>query len=882
MKKQFLLISSCVICAAIFSEAGPSLPITKPPVTPLTLLTGPAIDPAATNGQWFLDYASGTETNRTHEFYDNVVGGGLLGANAITGYVSSITFISGPGTPITAFSIQATIWNDTSVAVEFLDGSDSHGEALSYKELPYVGTMLDVKLTASFAVTDTNNLPLVWPYPPYRDRPQYIEATNEDQAAWYCWSPADEEPLHNPKGNYYVPTWDFGTILQGQSATRQLDFIIQSGGLLPGDTRYAAITNSFGTQTDVLLNRTTSLKISTWIDEISADSGIAYPEDDPYRGSDVSVFHNIVGEETELDFGDAPDPSYPTLLASDGARHVIVAGVQMGPAIDSEPDGQPTTPADGDDTNMVVGVDDEDGVTFASRLLAGRTATVAVVCTTSGYISAWIDYDMNGSWAGSAEQILSAQSVTTGVNWLTFSVPSAAVLGTNYARFRFTTFAGSISYTGLVSDGEVEDYTVLLEKEEEEQLDFGDALDPAFPTLLASTGACHTIVPGVMLGTAEDAETDGQPTPSADGDDNNPVSGTDDEDGIVFPSVFVAGASPVITVTASTAGFLDAWIDWNCNGTWADVGERVFVHAVLVAGTNTLIVPVPLPPAAVAGGPHSRWRFTTNALLVVPYTGWIDHGEVEDYELHVEVLDFGDAPDPSYPTLLTNNGARHRLPSALWLGAQLDCDPDGQPTVSADGDDLANVADEDGVTLTGSLVQGQVTSAAIVASTNGVLDAWLDFNADGDWADSGENIAASVAMLPGTNSLNITVPATAMLGPTFARFRFSSSGGLADTGLATDGEVEDYLFSIYQQGPSADLNVTNVTVIGNRLQFQWNTESAVTYEAQCATGRLDDAGIAWVPFGGYVSDPTNTIIDTNAVEPLKFYRVVAPFSPPPP
>ena len=35
-------------------------------------------------------------------------------------------------------------------------------------------------------------------------------------------------------------------------------------------------------------------------------------------------------------------------------------------------------------------------------------------------------------------------------------------------------------------------------------------------------------------------------------------------------------------------------------------------------------------------------------------------GEVEDYLVTiVEPLDFGDAPDQPYPTLLANNGARH-------------------------------------------------------------------------------------------------------------------------------------------------------------------------------------------------------------------------------
>ena len=49
----------------------------------------------------------------------------------------------------------------------------------------------------------------------------------------------------------------------------------------------------------------------------------------------------------------------------------------------------------------------------------------------------------------------------------------------------------------------------------------------------------------------------------------------------------------------------------------------------------------------------------------------------------------------------------------------------------------------------------------------------------------------------GTNELSFEVPSTSALGATYARFRLSSSGGLAPTGLAPDGEVEDYLVGIF-------------------------------------------------------------------------------------
>ena len=91
-------------------------------------------------------------------------------------------------------------------------------------------------------------------------------------------------------GDFYVPTWDFGDIARGQSVTRTLSFIVDGAGLDPADPRAELLVNP--DRPDLLANRTTSLKISTWIDNLTADTGIAYPQD-PLRGSDASVFHNI-------------------------------------------------------------------------------------------------------------------------------------------------------------------------------------------------------------------------------------------------------------------------------------------------------------------------------------------------------------------------------------------------------------------------------------------------------------------------------------------------------------------------------------------------------------------------------------------------------------
>ena len=153
-------------------------------------------------------------------------------------------------------------------------------------------------------------------------------------------------------------------------------------------------------------------------------------------------------------------------------------------------------------------------------------------------------------------------------------------------------------------------------------------------------------------------------------------------------------------------------------------------------------------------------------------------------------IDFGDAPEvgTSFPTTLPT-GARHVLGSGLFLGGSVDGELNGQPDSTASGDG----ADEDGVAFA-ALQAGTSAAVTVTATVPGaaVLNAWIDFNADGDWDDPGEQVFVDRALTNGTNNLTVDVPSTATPGPVFARFRVSSCAGHAYFGLATDGEVEDY------------------------------------------------------------------------------------------
>jgi hypothetical protein len=165
-------------------------------------------------------------------------------------------------------------------------------------------------------------------------------------------------------------------------------------------------------------------------------------------------------------------------------------------------------------------------------------------------------------------------------------------------------------------------------------------------------------------------------------------------------------------------------------------------------------------------------------------------------------LDYGDAPAP-YPTLRANDGARHIVVPDILMGALIDSEPDGQPNANATGDDITNLADEDGVSFLTPLIPGQMATVSVDLSncTAGIplfLNAWIDFNGNGSWADSADRIFFDQMLTGGSvYNLSFQVPFNAKPDTTtYARFRLCTMRGLSYTGLATDGEVEDYTVSI--------------------------------------------------------------------------------------
>lgn len=151
--------------------------------------------------------------------------------------------------------------------------------------------------------------------------------------------------------------------------------------------------------------------------------------------------------------------------------------------------------------------------------------------------------------------------------------------------------------------------------------------------------------------------------------------------------------------------------------------------------------------------------------------------------------DYSDAPIST-----TNYGsADHTITSGVQLGTTVTTEEVAYDTATADGDQ------DDGITLPATFLQGNShTITATVAGANGYLQGWIDWNGDGDFADSGEQIITNKEDLSATGQITTTlqVPTDSIKGITYARFRWSTTYDLNTTDPASDGEVEDYLITI--------------------------------------------------------------------------------------
>ena len=189
------------------------------------------------------------------------------------------------------------------------------------------------------------------------------------------------------------------------------------------------------------------------------------------------------------------------------------------------------------------------------------------------------------------------------------------------------------------------------------------------------------------------------------------------------------------------------------------------------------------------------------------------------------VIDYGDLPSGyNAITLFSNNGAAHMVnASGIRLGNLIDGENDGQTHANAAGDDLNPSDDEDGVIGTPGVAwttgAGGGSVRVTVAGGDACLFGWIDWNNDGDFADTNESIITQLAVTTGTADYTFTIPTGVIPNTFLSRFRViprrPSTNGCTEfnattarTGFFVSGEVEDH--RIGGAAPSA-VNLSSLT-----------------------------------------------------------------------
>ncbi len=559
---------------------------------------------------------------------------------------------------------------------------------------------------------------------------------------------------------------------------------------------------------------------SQTIDNGANNYGIAF--------DNISLINNSSACNPDYDYGDAPDnedlqngygaSQYATLLANDGARHVIDNTICLGTANSADCSNHISSELNGTSDLLAATDTFDDGVVFnandATASASGLNVIytnhfqngsdtlvnnqISVTASTNGHISFWLDLNQDGDWddtVNGRSELITTEAVTAGVNTFNFLIPSSAVHGETYARIRYATDASEIaSPVGVASDGEVEDYLVHIAAPPLSlgSCDAGLIINGDFdiPAGTPTEGLTNEYfkeenVPGWSIGpestnsfTTYDWSSLGNLVQSRSGygpgNASTPTGGNIAELNTFIPQMYY---QDIMTTPGQELHWQFYWSprrDLSGGNQQAElsIGEPTSLAQIQLTA---------LKASTDVGFIHYIGVYTVPAgqyitrIALTPLQ-WASDGKgnlVDGVSVGCNIpYDFGDAPDgingvPSYNTLIENNGPAQLVSSAVRLGqASTDTELNGQPTANADGDDLTGTDDDDvlDISLIENIVNiGEATSYTVRMSpiyntggNNAYLYAWVDWNNNGTFeVDEVIRRTGSNPATPGENHIGI-------------------------------------------------------------------------------------------------------------------------------
>lgn len=256
----------------------------------------------------------------------------------------------------------------------------------------------------------------------------------------------------------------------------------------------------------------------------------------------------------------------------------------------------------------------------------------------------------------------------------------------------------------------------------------------------------------------------------------------------------VQGTTHQISLKGNTDGnytnHFRVYVDWNQDGDFLDAGESYYIGTIINSdGTDKILIGnITVPATATLGNTRMRVMKRYNADPTDPCQTGTGFGQAEDYTINVT------SPLDTYCTSYGNNADGYNTGIRL---VNFNTINNATPIEDNDYSDFIAIS----TTVTKELSYGLTVNVNTDGNYTNYTYAWIDWNQDGDFSDPGESynlgIATNVTDNPTLNSpLTITIPATAIVGPTRMRVstKYFSAPGPCDAGF--DGEVEDYTINI--------------------------------------------------------------------------------------
>jgi len=397
--------------------------------------------------------------------------------------------------------------------------------------------------------------------------------------------------------------------------------------------------------------------------------------------------------------------------------------------------------------------------------------------------------------------------------------------------------------------------------------DMGDAPDGngvapqnAYPTVSGHNPAIHMSGSTIFMGERVDRDNDGQPVVSDDLDgegyeiDTALAAGISSDSNATSTSLVVSSID-VLTVTVDGSGIVDDdllvvggtnfQLDTSGTDSTGDVVNGNVIVDIVSSDTATEIateITIAINSAGLTGvnatavGTDVQITSTEGTIVDADAATGIDAGAQRAHVADGETLAITDGGTTYTIELDSDNNfvngniqvafgsddtadevAATITQALIDANIRLNLNPIARANgrVEITGDDADGVTGPDGAPI-GFFNPYVFTELVVTASQDSLLDAWIDYNRDGDWDDPNEQIAAALQLTAGENELTVKAPLEpdSVPGQTFARFRISDVGGLRPTGLTTNGEIEDYQIEIVDGRPPEAIHDPSVPTAG--------------------------------------------------------------------